>query len=356
VTDGLALHQLGSQFMSEVKASYGLYSKDVDWEEISQKRGRVRRLVRSIWAVFLAILMKLSPSRRVLLLVAIVLLVWNVDNRWQAVGAALLFVLLAVELADRVTMKRDLEIAREIQEWLVPKDPPIVPGIGIAFATRPHNTVAGDYYDAFLRPLASRDSETQPLLIAVADVAGKSVPAALLMATFQASLRALTATPAMLDEIVIGLDRHCRAHSLDGRRFTTAFLAEVNTATREMLYVNAGHNDPILRRATGEIERLASGGPPFGVPLFTENEVSYSAGHVQLQPGDLLFIFTDGVIEAVDDKETEYGEARLIPLIRNARLESADETLKRVMADVNAFVGYARQHDDITCMVLRIDA
>jgi len=356
VTEGLALHQLGSQFMSEVKASYGLYSKDVDWEEISQKRGRVRRLVRSIWALFLAILMKLSPSRRVLLLVAIVLLVWNIDNRWQAVGVAILFVLLAIELADRVTMKRDLEIAREIQEWLVPKNPPIVPGIGIAFATRPQNTVAGDYYDAFLRPLPSRDSETQPLLIAVADVAGKSVPAALLMATFQASLRALTATSAPLDEIVIGLDRYCRAHSLDGRRFTTAFLAEVNTTTREMLYVNAGHNDPILRRATGEVERLATGGPPFGVPLFTENEVPYSAGRVQMHPGDLLFIFTDGVIEAVDDKEMEYGEARLIPLIRNAPIESADETLKRVMTDVNTFVGYARQHDDITCMVLRIDA
>jgi serine phosphatase RsbU (regulator of sigma subunit) len=355
VTDGLALHQLGSQFMSEVKASYGLYSKDVDWEAISQKRGRVRRFMRSIWALFLAMLMKLSPSRRVLLLAAIILLVWNLDDRWEALAAAILFILLAVELADRVTMKRDLEIAREIQEWLVPKHPPSVPGMGIAFATRPQNTVAGDYYDAFLRPVTSRDSGAQPLLIAVADVAGKSVPAALLMATFQASLRALTATPSTLDEIVIGLDRYCRAHSLDGRRFTTAFLAEVDTATREMVYVNAGHNDPILRRASGEIERLSSGGPPFGVPLFTENEVPYSAGRVQLRPGDLLFIFTDGVIEAVDDKDTEYSEARLIPLIRNARIESADETLKRVMADVNAFVGYARQHDDITCLVLRID-
>jgi sigma-B regulation protein RsbU (phosphoserine phosphatase) len=355
VTEGLALQQLWGQFFSEAKASYHLYSEDVDWEEIGQRRGRFRRVLRSIWAMFLAMLMKLSPSRRVLLLVAIVLLAFNVHNIWGALGVAILFILLAVELADRLTMKRDLEIAREIQEWLVPEHPPSVPGVGIAFATRPQNTVAGDYYDAFLRPLPSRDSGTRSLLIAVADVAGKSVPAALLMATFQASLRALTATPATLDEIVTGLDRYCRAHSLEGRRFTTAFLAEVDSTTHEMLYVNAGHNDPILRRASGKIERLSSGGPPLGLPLFTEAEVPYLSGRVQLQPDDLLFIFTDGVIEAVDERDAEYGEARLLSCIQNAPPESVNETLKRVMADVNAFAGNARQHDDITCLLLRVE-
>jgi serine phosphatase RsbU (regulator of sigma subunit) len=356
VTEGLELQQLWGQFSSEVKDSYHLYSKDVDWEEIRSGRGRIRKALRSIWAVFLAMLMKLSPSRRVLLLVAIILLTLNINNRWSLLGVVILFILLAVELADRVTMKRDLEIAREIQEWLVPKHPPSVPGVEIAFATRPQNTVAGDYYDAFLRPLPTRDSGANPLLIAVADVAGKSVPAALLMATFQASLRALTATSATLNEVVTGLDRYCRAHSLEGSRFTTAFLGEISTATHEMLYVNAGHNDPILRRASGRIERLGSGGPPFGIPLLTGNEVTYPSGRVELQPGDLLFIFTDGVIEAVDDRGTEYGEARLVPCIQNAQTESASETLKRVMADVNAFVGYARQHDDITCLVLRLEA
>lgn len=356
LTEGLALQQLWGQFFSEAKASYHLYSEDVDWEEIGQKRGRFRRVLRSIWAMFSAMLMKLSPSRRVLLLVAIVLLMLNVHNGWGALGVAILFILLAVELADRVTMKRDLEIAREIQKWLVPEDPPTVPGVDIAFATLPQNTVAGDYYDAFLRPLPSRDSGTRSLLIAVADVAGKSVPAALLMATFQASLRALTATSATLDEIVTGLDRYCRAHSLEGRRFTTAFLAEVDITTHEMLYVNAGHNDPILRRASGKVERLTSGGPPLGLPLFTEAEVPYLSGRVQLQPDDLLFIFTDGVIEAVDEGDTEYGETRLLSCIQKAPAESVSETLKRVMADVNAFAGYARQHDDITCLVLRINA
>jgi sigma-B regulation protein RsbU (phosphoserine phosphatase) len=197
-------------------------------------------------------------------------------------------------------------------------------------------------------------SDTAPLLLAVADVAGKSVPAALLMATFQASLHALTATPATLDEIAVGLDRYCRAYSLEGRRFTTAFLAEVDPATHKMAYINAGHNDPILRRSSGQIERLSTGGPPFGLPLFTGSEIPYTSGHVQLQASDLLFVFTDGVVEAVNDAGEEYGEARLLGCIKKSAATNADELMRIAMAKVNDFVGYARQHDDITCLVLRV--
>jgi serine phosphatase RsbU (regulator of sigma subunit) len=362
VTDGRKLDELWGQFKSEAVAGYGLYSSDVDWKSIEQEKSKFKRILRSAWALFQAMLMKLSPARRILLLVAVILFVFHPDMRsgkgeidldftWLA--ATILFVLLALELGDRVTMKRDLEIAREIQQWLVPSEPPQIPGVDIAFATRPQNTVAGDYYDAFLRPLFSAESKPS-LLLVVADVAGKSVPAALLMATFQSGLRALSATPASLDEIVTGLDRYARAHSLEGRRFTTAFLAELDPETRIIRYVNAGHNDPILRRASGQIERLSTGGPPFGLPLFTDSEVAYPSATVQLQPGDILFIFTDGVAEAVNEKGEEFGESRIVPAITSQSNATAASVLNRVMADVNAFVGYARQHDDITALVLRV--
>jgi sigma-B regulation protein RsbU (phosphoserine phosphatase) len=363
VTEGMQIDDLGRQFVSEAKASYRLYAKDVDWEKVGQRRGAAW-FWRSAWALFQAMLMKLSPARRVLLLIAVVLFIFQPDFHYGRraefsfsfawLGVIILFVLLAVELADRVTMKRDLEIAREIQQWLVPDSAPKIDGIDIAFATRPQNTVAGDYYDAFLRTAASEPEKPAPLLVAVADVAGKSVPAALLMATFQASLQALSNTPASLGKIVDGLDRYCREHSLEGRRFTTAFLAEINTHTREMNYVNAGHNDPILRRANGAIERLGVGGPPFGLPSLTDDPLVYSSARVQLQPGDLLFIFTDGLLEAVNGSDEEYGEARLLSQLQTAIPESSDSTLQRVMADVNAFVGQARQHDDITALVLRV--
>jgi sigma-B regulation protein RsbU (phosphoserine phosphatase) len=363
VTEGLEIDQLWGQFKSEARATYGLYSKDVDWDAIGREKRRWKRPLLAAWALFQAMLMKLSPVRRVLLLVAVISLLVQGDiglgrsdvslnTAWF--GSLILFLLLALELADRVIMKRDLEIAREIQQWLVPEKPPVVPGIDIAFATRPQNTVAGDYYDAFVRPASAGSSISHPLLVVVADVAGKSVPAALLMATFQASLRALSATPASLDEIVVGLDRYARAHSLEGRRFTTAFLAEIDPATRQMRYVNAGHNAPVLRRASGQIERLESGGPPFGLPLFTANEIVYPSGRTQLQPGDLLFIFTDGVAEAVSESDEEYGESRLIACLQSGASGTAAEILSRVMADVNTFAAQARQHDDITCLALRV--
>jgi sigma-B regulation protein RsbU (phosphoserine phosphatase) len=368
VTEGSELHQLWGQFISEARASYNVYSADVDWQAIDSQSSGPGRFVRSVWALFKALLMMLTPSRRVLLLLSIVLLViqpafdvgkasrFNYHLQLRGFGIAILFVLLALELADRITMKRDLEIAREIQEWLVPKDPPNVKGLDIAFATRPQNTVAGDYYDAFLRTVPIHDSGKKPLLVAVADVAGKSVPAALLMATFQASLHSLTATSVTLDEIVVGLDRYCCAHSLDGRRFTTAFLAEIDIETNEMRYVNAGHNEPILRRASGAIERLSTGGPPFGIPSFSPNEVRYPSGQVRLEAGDMLLVFTDGVIEAVNDADEEYGEARLLHCVQSIPSENASATLNRVMGEVNAFVGPARQFDDITSLVLRVTA
>jgi len=363
LTEGQEFEQLWGQFLSEARASYNLYSKDVDWDAIHREEKKWKRPFLIARALFITLLMKLSPARRVLLLIAVVLLVIQSESRWYGgqanfgfglLGSLLLFVLLALELADRVTMKRDLEIAREIQQWLVPDHPPYVPGLDIAFATRPQNTVAGDYYDAFLRSLPD-STGTRRLLIAVADVAGKSVPAALLMATFQASLRSLAATSASLKEIVVGLERYARAHSLEGRRFTTAFIAEINPETREMNYVNAGHNDPVLRRGSGKIERLSVGGVPFGVPSFTETEAPYPVGNVQLEPGDLLFIFTDGVVEAAGEHEEEFGEPRLLTCLQSVPLESAADTLKRVMTDVNTFVGFVRQHDDITCLVLRCE-
>jgi phosphoserine phosphatase RsbU/P len=363
VTEGLAVEQLWGQFKSEAQASYGLYSKDVDWERIRKEQKSWKRPFLGAWALFQAMLMKLSPARRVLLLVAMICFVFTlnigsgdqrVNLNFGGLGVLILFMLLALELGDRVTMKRDLEIAREIQQWLVPSNPPVIPGVDIAFATRPQNTVAGDYFDAFLRTSVTGELDAHGLMVAVADVAGKSVPAALLMATFQSSLHALSATTISLEQIAVGLDRFARAHSLEGSRFTTAFLAQIDPETREMTYVNAGHNDPILRRATGQIERLNIGGPPFGLPPLSDVAVSYPSGQVQLAAGDMLFVFTDGVIEAVNDASEEYGEGRLLSSLQTAPQAVAAEILKRVMTEVSTFVGYARQHDDITCLVLRV--
>jgi phosphoserine phosphatase RsbU/P len=356
VTEGLAVDQLWGQMKADAQSTYSFYARDVDWQAMTKDRSW-KRPFRIAWALFQAMLMKLTPARRVVLLVGCVMLFldfrFNFGERQYSLdfggfGTLLLFFLLALELADRVTMKRDLEIAREIQHWLVPERPPAVPGVDIAFATRPQNTVAGDYYDAFLRA-GPEGHAGQSLLMVVADVAGKSVPAALLMATFQASLRALAARPGNLDELAGGLNRYACDHSLSGMRFTTAFIAEYDASSRRVGYINAGHNPPFLRRASGAVERLAQGTVPFGIDAAAE----YHTESVSIGQGDLLVIFTDGLPEAVDSTGAEYGEVRLQNRVEHFNTESAAAVLAAIMADVDGYVGHARQHDDITCVVVR---
>jgi phosphoserine phosphatase RsbU/P len=264
---------------------------------------------------------------------------------FEIIAAILFLLLLSLELADKVTMKRDLEIAREIQTWLVPSQPPEVTGANIAFATRPQNSVAGDYYDAFY----PNPEDREKLMVVIADVAGKSVPAALLMATLQASLRTIAGENAPLADLVARLNRYACAHSLNGMRFTTAVLGEYNTASRRLTYVNAGHNAPILRRANGAVETLEAGGLPLGIRL----DRSYETASLELRPGDALILFTDGVVEAFNESGEEFGNERWLGAIRSLPDWDASQTLQFLMQRVDDFVGATRQSDDITCLVFR---
>src|SRR5579885_3239976 len=361
VTEGLEVSQLWSQFESEARASYRLYSKDVAAKtpEGLTRRGHHLHVVKEFfWAVF----EKLSPARRVLLLAALILLlIPNTAYQFNGAGnkvyagefethfwaGLLLLLLLLLEIGDRVVMKRDLQIAKEIQSWLLPGAPPQIPGLSIAYSTRPANTVAGDYYDVFPRP--GKTNEDNRVVLAIADVAGKSIPAAMLMATFQASLKTLSTAQVALPELAANMNRYACSNSQGGLRFTTAFLAEYDAANRTLDYINAGHNNPILRRASGLIERLDVGGLPFGIMP----EVKYESAQVTLAPGDWLIIFTDGLVEAENSRQEEYGEARLLSTIEMNRAVDPGEMLKRMMAELDLFVGNTPQHDDVTCLLLK---
>jgi sigma-B regulation protein RsbU (phosphoserine phosphatase) len=132
-------------------------------------------------------------------------------------------------------------------------------------------------------------------------------------------------------------------------RFTTAFFAELDPATGEITYVNAGHNVPILRKRSGAIERLEAGGLPVGI--FAES--GYQTGTTRLEPGDWLVIFTDGVVEAVNTKDEEYSEPQLIALVERNASSVPAELLRNLLADIERHVGNTPQHDDITCLLLK---
>jgi sigma-B regulation protein RsbU (phosphoserine phosphatase) len=366
ISEGREWDDLLKQFTADARASYGFYGKDVDWEEI-KRLPRWRRPFRIAKGFFWALVMKLSPARRVMLFAALVMLVISspkfqvtrnlaFDVNLDTAAALLFLLLLSLELADKVTMKRDLEIAREIQSWLVPSTPPVVAGANVAFHTRPQNSVAGDYYDAFY-PLNDA-AEGGKLFLVIADVAGKSVPAALLMATFQASLHTVARNGVPLPELVFRLNRYACAHSLDGMRFTTAVLAEFDPKTRRLDYINAGHNAPVVKRhntkgagGNAGVERLEVGGMPFGISL----DAQYQMGSVELEPQDALILFTDGVVEAFNDKGQEFTDAQWIAAIHALPDWDAPRSLKFLLERVDEFVGVTKQFDDITCLVLRCE-
>jgi serine phosphatase RsbU (regulator of sigma subunit) len=363
VTEGLELTQLWSQFETEARASYRLYSRDVEAKTPDglTRRGRRLHVVREF---FWAVLEKLSPARRVLLLVALIMLLFpssgfsyhDAGNDLHVIefdfhfwGGLLLFLLLMLEIADRVVMKRDLQIAREIQTWLLPGAPPQIPGISIAYATRPANTVAGDYYDVFPRP--GKMPEENRVMFAVADVAGKSIPAAMLMATFQASLKTLSTAQVALPELVANMNKYACSNSQGGLRFTTAFLAEYDAARRIFTYINAGHNNPILRRSNGLIERLDVGGLPIGI----QADAKYESASTALEPGDWLIIFTDGLVEAVNARDEDFDEPRLLSVLEAGPCATPKELLDRLMGSLDLFVGSTPQHDDVTCLLVKAE-
>ncbi|MGB9458765.1 MAG: PP2C family protein-serine/threonine phosphatase [Bryobacteraceae bacterium] len=354
-SDGLNAGQLWAQFRRETRSSLNLYSAETGRnlsEEWSARKGHRRVLA----AVAGAMYDRLTPVRRVLLLFALVLLVIPSVDRSAGSGvhisfhstfsALILVGLLVLELADRVGLKRDLEIARDIQRMLLPEKPPVLPGLDIAFATQAANTVAGDYYDAFLRTNAA-DSR---LLVIVADVAGKGIPAGLLMAAVQTGFHTLAADPVPLVELAARLNRAMCERSGGGRHLITAFIAELDTSTRSLIWVNAGHNPPILRRSGGALERLEEGGLPLGA--FPASR--YQSGRTELRSGDALYIYTDGVIEALDESGAEYGEDRLARLVATLGTTGAAASLSRVFESVNQFASAVPQYDDITCLVLRV--
>jgi len=350
LTAGMELDDLWSQFKSEAEASARPFKQEVDRRADQKKSWKQPFKIAA--AIFSSILKKLSPPRRVFLLITLILAVFSIVGLeflffTREVELLLAFIglllLLVMVLGDHISMKRDIEIAREIQRWLVPRVPPEVAGVDMAFATRPAKMVAGDYYDAFRRAVDG------PLLIAVADVAGKSVPAAMLMATFQASLRALAGSQGSLSDLVAGLNRQACSNNMNGRRFTTAFLAELDPATGGLNYLCAGHNPPMLKHSDGTIERLKSESIPLGIEI---NE-KYETGRTVLGVGDVLIIYTDGVTEARDEDGTEFGEARLLALAAEPLEERAAMTLSSIMRKLDEFVGGAPQHDDITCLVVR---
>jgi sigma-B regulation protein RsbU (phosphoserine phosphatase) len=246
------------------------------------------------------------------------------------------------EIAQRERLDRELEIAREVQQRLFPQKLPVVRGLDFAGYCRPAEGVGGDYYDFILLP-------DQSLAIAVGDVSGKGIAAALMMASLQASLRGQTIKPCeTLSEMVSNINRLMYDASAENR-YATFFYAQYDPATRALRYVNAGHNPPMLLRG-GEFIRLTDGGTVVG--LFPE--FPFREGLVHLERGDVLVAFTDGISEAMNAADEEFEEERLMAAVGKMEARTAAEMIGQILAEVDGFTAGAKQNDDMTLVVVTV--
>jgi sigma-B regulation protein RsbU (phosphoserine phosphatase) len=257
---------------------------------------------------------------------------------------------------DQEKLRRDLELAAEVQKRLLPERAPLLGGstamVGVSLPAR---SIGGDYYD-FL------DVGEQRIGIALADIAGKGIAAALIMAVVQASLRVIAADGSISLPVLAAKMNAFLHRSTGSNSYATFFYAQIDEKGRQLRYVNAGHNPPYLLRRMdarstdsadvlpAEIEELSTGGTVLG--LFPQ--ASYDEATVDLRPGDVVVVFTDGVTEALNSKEEEFGEDRLKQLLRQVVHLPVNEISSRISQEMKNWIQDAEQYDDLTFLVMKV--
>ena len=257
------------------------------------------------------------------------------------VGFVLLNLLVLLEVADRLSLKNDLEIAREIQQAMLPKGTFTTPTVEMIGMSRPANTVGGDFYDII--PL-----DQGRIVVAVGDVAGKGSPAALLMALLLAMLRTLVDERLEPAALVTRLNTQVSRHA-PGTRFITLLYGVYDSVSGVLTYVNAGHMPPLLLRRDGSCERLSDGGVALGM---FDGSV-YTPGHATIGTDDLLAIYSDGITEAENPRGVPFEEAGLEALLRLRRHDGLSSLGAGIVRGVEQYSADARLADDLTIFLLR---
>jgi sigma-B regulation protein RsbU (phosphoserine phosphatase) len=249
---------------------------------------------------------------------------------------------------SRIEMRRmqeELTLAAAIQARLFPAVLPELLGCELAARNRPALLCGGDYYDVLPTTGAGK---TEPHLLCVADVAGKGLPASLLMSNLQAILHtSLWYRPGLADLVVRTNELlNC---SFPPDRYVTAILADFEPVTGTCTFVNAGHNGGVLMRADGRLDVLKPTGPPLGIL----QNLPFLSERTELLPGDVLYLYSDGVPEAFNRRDEEWGDERLMSCLHRCRDLSPEKIISEVFEEIDTFVSDAPQHDDITMLVLK---
>ena len=366
----LSPEDLQRLFTHDTRDAYRFFTRGQD-EDAFARLPWWRRIPERVRQVFVAFTLKLPPARRVLYLAALVIALVGVLRLFRGFGSVdfplgvpfirvavlmpvwadgtfalivsllLLNFLVLLEVADRLSLKGELEVAREIQLAMLPSGTYRDADIEICGVTKPANTVGGDFYDVL--PLADGR-----VIVTLGDVAGKGSPAALLMALLLAVLRTLVDEaldpPQLMARLNVQICRHSPAS-----RFITLFFAVYSPATGRLTYVNAGQTPPLLRRQNGDYERLHG----TGIALGMFDGSTYAAAQVSIDPGDALILYSDGITEAEDPAGRPFEEAGLEQVVSANAHVSAAELGTAVLKAVETHANAPRFSDDLTILILK---
>lgn len=246
------------------------------------------------------------------------------------------------ERLEKRRMEEELKVASEIQMRLQPVAPPKLEGWDMTGVSFPCREIGGDYYDFIPRQKDNR------MVIAVGDVSGKGTGAALLMSSLHAAVRAQTQARTSISEVMSEINQYIYENS-PSNKFLTLFYGALDPGTGELNYSNGGHNTPMLVRRSGEVIKLDKGGLPVGMMPC----VSYAEETVKFEPGDVLLIYSDGITESINDRDEEFGEQRLVEVIKNNVNRSASGIRDRIEEALSRFVGTTAPVDDMTLMIIK---
>lgn len=369
-TRDLSAEDLQRLFTHDTPDAYRFFTRGLDrdrlaglpwWQQVAL---RVRQ-------VFVAFTLKLPPARRALYLGALVIALFGVIRLFRGfalvdvpfgtpffhismlvpawadgtfallVSVLLVNLLVLLEVADRLSLKGELEVAREIQLAMLPSGTYRAFDIEICGVTRPANTVGGDFYDVLPLP----DGR---VILALGDVAGKGSPAALLMALLLAVLRTLVDERLEPKPLIERLNAQIVRHS-PSSRFITFFYAVYTPATGSLAYVNAGQNPPLIRRRDGRYERLTA----TGVALGMFDRATYDTLETRIEPGEMLIMYSDGITETEDPAGEPLEEPGLQEVIERHLRDTPAELSAHIISEVEAFAQAPRFADDLTILILK---
>jgi phosphoserine phosphatase RsbU/P len=369
-TRDLSAEDLQRLFTHDTRDAYRFFSRGLDEDQLATLPWWKRAAVR-FRQVFVAFTLKLPAARRALYLgalfiallgvfklfrgfelvdipfgipffrIALLVPAWADGTFALLVSLLLVNLLVLLEVADRLSLKGELEVAREIQLAMLPRGTYTAADIEIFGATRPANTVGGDFYDVLPRA----DGR---VILAVGDVAGKGSPAALVMALLLAMLRTLVDEELEPEALVERLNLQILRHT-PASRFITIFYAVYTPATGTLTYVNAGQNPPLIRRVDGTFERLGGTGVALG--MFDQSK--YGSVETRIHPGELLILYSDGITEAENPAGQPLEEPGLQGIVDTYREDTPAELGVHILREVERYAQASRFTDDLTILILK---